>query len=467
MIQTEKIRVRFAPSPTGELHVGNARTALHNWLFARHSGGAFVLRIEDTDRARTFEIFEQGIIRDLKWLGLDWDEGPGAGGDYGPYNQYQRLDLYKSYLDELIRADRVYPCYCTDEELDIERKTLLGRGLAPRYLGRCRDLTAEERSKREVEGLKPAWRFRVGEGQIAFQDRVRGEMRFDCAALGDFIIVRSNGIPAYNFAVVIDDHLMRITDVIRGEDHLSNTALQLLLYRALGFEPPRFAHHSLILGKDRSKLSKRHGSVAVKEFREQGFLPEALMNYLALLGSSAADGKEVASRDELVTAFTLDRTGKSGAIFDEDKLRWMNGVYIRQTGTEALTEKLIPFIQRAGYDVEAVSMARLRAMIDAVRENLLLLSDIDRELTPFFDDKFHLSPRGRAGARRSAGKGLRQGLPRSAASRANTGSRRLRRPDECSQNPDWPQRQAALPAHPRRPDWRAAWTGVGQDLPAA
>ena len=388
---SQKIRVRFAPSPTGELHVGNARTALFNWLFAKHHGGRLVLRIEDTDRARTSDEFEKGILRDLKWLSIDWDEGPEKDGDCGPYHQFQRLDIYKRYLQQLIDADQVYPCYCTDEELEIERKALLAKGLAPRYLGRCRELGPEDRARLEAQGRKPAYRFRIGEGQIVFQDLIRGPMRFDARAIGDFIIVRSNGVPAYNFAVVIDDHFMQISHVIRGEDHLSNTALQLMLYRALGFQPPQFAHHSLILGKDRSKLSKRHGSVAVKEFREKGILPEALLNYLSLLGSSQADGKEIASREEIVRGFSLDRAGKSGAFFDEDKLKWLNAVYIRSMDTARLVEQLAPFIRKSGYEYDTLDKKRLCAIVDALKGNLILLSDIEGELAPFFETSFRLT----------------------------------------------------------------------------
>ena len=388
---TDKPRVRFAPSPTGELHVGNARTALFNWLFAKHHGGSFILRIEDTDRARTSEVFEKGIIRDLKWLSIDWNEGPEKNGNFGPYHQFQRLDLYEDYLQKLIRADMVYRCYCSEEELEIERAALLSKGLAPRYLGRCRKLDRQEQMRLEAEGRKPSYRFKVGEGEIVFTDLIRGPMKFNCRDIGDFIIVRSNGIPAYNFAVVIDDHLMKVSHVVRGEDHLSNTALQILLYNALGFEKPEFAHHSLILGKDRSKLSKRHGSVAVKEFREKGILPEALLNYLSLLGSSQADGKEVLSSSEIIAGFSLERAGKSGAIFDEDKLKWLNGIYIRNLEPDRLTEALVPFIQRCGYDYEKMDKPRLLAIIKVIKDNLVLLTDIGRELAPFYDETFKIS----------------------------------------------------------------------------
>jgi nondiscriminating glutamyl-tRNA synthetase len=384
-------RVRFAPSPTGQLHVGNARTALFNWIFARRCGGHFVLRIEDTDQERVTKIYEKSLMEDLRWLSMNWDEGPEAGGKFGPYHQIERIHIYESYLKKLIADDNVYPCYCSDEELEAERTGLLAMRLAPRYTGKCRKLTDQERKKLEMEGKKPAFRFKVAKGAIDFDDLIRGAMKFKGEALGDFIIVRSNGIPAYNFAVVIDDHLMKITHVIRGEDHLSNTALQLVIYRALGFHPPQFAHHSLILGKDRAKLSKRHGSVSVREFREKGILPEALLNYLALLGSSLEDGKEIASIHEIIDMFSFDRAGKSGAVFDENKLRWLNAIYIRHDDIEKLIERLTPFIREAGYDVEVFDHSWLCQVVEAVRDNLVTLCDIGDCLDIFFDEKCRIS----------------------------------------------------------------------------
>jgi nondiscriminating glutamyl-tRNA synthetase len=387
----EKPRVRFAPSPTGDLHVGNARTALFNRMFARHYGGEFIVRIEDTDAVRTSKDFERRILEDLRWLAIDWDEGPGAGGEKGPYHQRERLDLYDHYLKKLLRAGCVYLCYCTEEELEAERADLVFRKMTPRYMGKCRNLNDSDRRTLAEQGRKPSYRFRVGTGWIEFDDLIRGAMKFDAGAMGDFIIVRSNGIPAYNFAVVVDDHLMSISHVIRGEDHLSNTALQLLIYRALDLKPPLFAHHALILGKDRSKLSKRHGSVAVREFRERGILPEALVNYLALLGSSFSGGREVCPLEEMVSSFSLDRAGKSGAIFDEDKLKWLNGIYIRQGDLHSLTERLLPFIRAAGYDVDTVDRLWLERVVDAVRSDLAMLSDIGDHLDIFFDDRYALS----------------------------------------------------------------------------
>lgn len=384
-------RVRFAPSPTGELHVGNARTALFNWMFARHHGGSFILRIEDTDESRSALSYQINLFDDLNWLGLDWDEGPRKNGSCGPYKQSERLDIYKEHLQKLIEADLVYPCYCTEEELEEERQNLILSKRMPRYMGKCRNLTVEERKAKEKEGRKPSFRFKVQPQAIEFEDLIRGVMRFEADAIGDFIIVRSNGMPAYNFAVVIDDHLMKITHVIRGEDHLSNTALQIMLYRAFGFEPPAFAHHSLILGKDRAKLSKRHGSVSIGEFRKQGFLPEALINYLGLLGSSFTDGKEILSREEMIDGFTLERASKSGAVFDEEKLRWLNAIYIRNCETGDLVKRLKPFLEKSGFDNEKIHAEWFIPVVKLVKTDLITLADIGSHIDIFFDEKYSMT----------------------------------------------------------------------------
>jgi nondiscriminating glutamyl-tRNA synthetase len=387
----DKPRVRFAPSPTGELHVGNARTALFNWMFARHHGGDFILRIEDTDESRSALSYQINLVDDLIWLGLDWDEGPQKGGNYGPYKQSERLDIYASHLQKLVAADLVYPCYCTEEELEEERQALILSKRMPRYMGKCRKLTPEQRKQKEKEGRRPSFRFKVSDGTIQFDDLIRGAMKFEGTAIGDFIIVRSNGMPAYNFAVVIDDHLMGITHVIRGEDHLSNTALQTMLYKAFGFTPPTFAHHCLILGKDRAKLSKRHGSVSVGEFRKQGILPEALMNYLGLLGSSFTEGREVLSRREMITAFSLERASKSGAIFDEEKLHWLNAIYIRNCATGDLVRRLKPFLEQAGYKTATLDPAWFNGVVDLIKSDLTNLSAISSHIDIFFDDKFAIT----------------------------------------------------------------------------
>ena len=391
-----KPRVRFAPSPTGELHVGNARTALFNWMFARHHGGSLVLRVEDTDESRSDIAYQLSLFDDLNWLGLDWDEGPNKGGDYGPYKQSERLAIYKEYLQKLIASDGVYPCYCTEEELEEERQNLILSKRMPRYMGKCRNLTADEREKREREGKKPSYRFKIDSQTIEFEDLIRGAMRFESDAIGDFIIVRSNGMPAYNFAVVIDDHLMNITHVIRGEDHLSNTALQIMLYRAFGFEPPAFAHHSLILGKDRAKLSKRHGSVSIGEFRKQGILPEALINYLGLLGSSFTDGREVLSRNEMIEGFALERASRSGAVFDEEKLRWLNALYIRNSRAADLIDRMKPFLEKSGFREGVVDSERFEKIIELVQTDFTTLADLDRHIKIFFDDRYELSAEAKA-----------------------------------------------------------------------
>lgn len=386
-----KARVRFAPSPTGELHVGNARTALFNWMFARHEGGCFILRIEDTDESRSSLSYQTGLIEDLKWLGLAWDEGPDIGGAYGPYRQSERLDLYEAHLKKLVDADLAYPCYCTEEELEEERQTLILAKRMPRYLGKCRKLGEKEREALAASGRKPSYRFKVPQTTIEFHDLIRGPIRFEGEAMGDFIIVRSNGMPAYNFAVVIDDHRMAVTHVIRGEDHLSNTALQIMLYRAFGFDEPAFAHHCLILGRDHAKLGKRHGSVSVGEFRRQGFLPEALVNYLGLLGSSFAGGREILSRDEMIEAFSLSRASKSGAVFDEDKLRWLNAAYIRNDSTDNLLVRLEPFLRAAGYRLETLDAVWLKDVLETVKGELTTLAEIGDHIDLFFDERYALS----------------------------------------------------------------------------
>lgn len=383
--------MRFAPSPTGELHIGNARTALFNWLFARHHNGTFVLRVEDTDEARSDVVFQNNLYEDLKWLGLDWDEGPVKDGAYGPYRQSERLDIYKRHLISLMERNLVYPCYCTQEELEEERQNLILSKRMPRYMGKCRNLTDAEKNKKKNEGRVPSFRFKIEPQVIEFQDIIRGTVCFESEAIGDFIIMRSNGMPAYNFAVVIDDHLMDITHVIRGEDHLSNTALQLLLYKAFGYKPPVFAHHSLIFGKDRTKLSKRHGSVSVGEFRKKGILPEALLNYLGILGTSYPNAQELLSREELIKHFSIERASKSGAVFDEDKLHWLNAIYIRNTEKKDLLLKSLPFIESAGYDISGVDENWLIQIIDLVKTDLVSLSDIGSHLDIFFDDKFKIT----------------------------------------------------------------------------
>lgn len=387
----DKPRTRFAPSPTGELHVGNARTALFNWMFARHWGGNLILRIEDTDESRSALSYQINLLDDLKWLGLDWDEGSGKDGAHGPYKQSERLDIYSDHLKKLMDSDLVYPCYCTEEELDEERQTLILSKRMPRYMGKCRNLSDAEREALVAQGRKPSYRFKVPPTSIELNDLIRGPIKFEGESIGDFIIVRSNGMPAYNFAVVIDDHLMAITHVIRGEDHLSNTALQIMLYRAFGYQPPAFAHHCLILGKDHAKLSKRHGSVSVGEFRRRGFLPEALLNYLGLLGSSFTDGREIFSQSEMIEVFSLERASKSGAVFDEGKLRWLNAIYIRSLATDELIMRLQPFLHEFGFQPETLDPEWFKNVIEIVKDELTTLADIGGHIDLFFDDRYEIS----------------------------------------------------------------------------
>ncbi len=346
------IRVRFAPSPTGFVHVGNARTALFNYLYAKHNNGVFVLRIEDTDIERSKKEYETNLIKDLKWLGIEWDEGPDKDGEYKPYRQSERIEIYKKFALELIEKGNAYYCFCTPEELEQEKQKVIKEGRAPGYSGKCRNLDINESKKRIKNGELAAIRFKIPKNtQIKFKDIVRGDMEFDSNLLSDPVILRSNGMPAYNFSVVIDDSLMKISHVIRGEDHLSNTARQVLIYKALGFEVPVFAHLSMVMGEDNTKLSKRHGSTSLIEFKENGYLPEALFNYLALLGWSSGDDREIFTKKELIKEFNLMRVSRSAAIFDYKKLQWLNREHIRKLNDSILGKKVFEFL-KSEYEIE-------------------------------------------------------------------------------------------------------------------
>lgn len=369
------VRVRFAPSPSGSLHVGNVRTALFNWLFARKNRGLFILRIEDTDVERTFQSAYQGILEDLSWLGLNWDEGP--------YRQSERLDIYKGYALRFLEEGLAYKCFCSPEELEKEREEAIKEGRPPRYSGRCANLSPEEVSKLEAKGVPYSIRFRIPkDAYFIVDDIIRGRIEFDVNAItGDFIILRSDGMPTYNFAVVIDDYLMNITHVIRGEDHLSNTPRQLLIYKALGVDPPRFAHLPMIVGSDRSKLSKREGSLSIKELREQGFLPEGVVNYLALLGWSPK-GEEIKTLDELIEEFSLEDVSPSPSAYDPAKLRWINRQHIMRLDEEKLLEYAEPFLKGLNnYPKDWL----LRA-INSIKEYAETLSDI-----PQYIERYYLS----------------------------------------------------------------------------
>jgi len=386
-----EVRTRFAPSPTGHLHIGGARTALFNYLFARRYGGKFILRIEDTDLERSSIESEKVIIESLKWLGIEWDEGVEVGGPHGPYRSTERVDIYKKYVDVLFEKGYAYHCYCTEEELEAQRQQLLSQGQMPRYLGKCRNLTEEQKRRFEQEGRKPTVRFKVPEGvKIIVHDLVRGDVEFMSDDIGDFVIVKSDGIPTYNFAVVIDDHLMKISHVIRGEEHLSNTPRQILIYNALDLNLPQFAHVSLILGKDRTKMSKRHGSTWVEQYKEQGYLKEGLINFLALLGWSPPEDKEIFDMDYLIKNFSLDRVSKNPAIFDIDKLNYINSQHIKLKSLDELTQMCIPYLIEAGYVTQKDAEEKfewLKKIVKSVYEGLDYLSQIKDKVDIFFNNE--------------------------------------------------------------------------------
>jgi len=373
---TNSVRVRYAPSPTGYPHVGNIRTALFNWLFARHYGGSFIVRIEDTDVARTVKGAVEAILNGLRWLGLDWDEGPEVGGKYGPYVQSQRLELYHEAAQRLISQGNAYYCYCSSQRLEEMRAEQAKRKQPPGYDRRCRDLSLEERRRKEAEGITPVVRFKTPlEGQTRFNDLIRGEVVFENSTIDDFVLLKSDGYPTYHLANVVDDHLMEITHVLRAEEWLSSTPRHLMLYQALGFEPPQFAHLPMILGTDRSKLSKRHGAVSITEYHEQGYLPEAMVNFLSLLGWSLDDKTEVLSRQQLIDGFSLERVSRTAAIFNKDKLDWMNGVYIRSLTLEDFTQRALPFL-----DSNLPLEVKRPLSIDYVRQIMPLIQERARTL---------------------------------------------------------------------------------------
>ncbi len=378
-------RVRIAPSPTGPLHIGTARTALFNYLEARHTGGTFILRLEDTDQTRSTTEFEKDILDGLHWLGLHWDEGPEVAGEvargpYAPYRQMLRLPSYAEAAERLLAADQAYPCYCTADELAADRKAQEEAKRPPRYVGRCATLTADERAAREAEGRQGALRFRVGTGVVGFDDIVRGHVEFDVSNLGgDFVIVRGDGSPLYHFTVVVDDSAMQISHVIRGEDHLSNTPKHILLFRALGYPEPRFAHLPLILNPDRTKMSKRKSQTAIGDYIAQGFVREALVNYLALLGWATGTEEEVLSIDEIVERFDLTAVHKGGAVFDRERLEWLNGQWIRRLEPDELIDRLRPFVEAelaAGRIDRMPADDEIRALLPVITERLPTLGAI-------------------------------------------------------------------------------------------
>ncbi|MBI5400322.1 glutamate--tRNA ligase [Candidatus Saganbacteria bacterium] len=387
------VRVRFAPSPTGALHIGGARTALYNWLFARHHGGKFILRIEDTDRERSTLEANQAIFHGLDWLGLDWDEGPNADGAHGPYFQTQRQDIHHRYIEQLIGAGKAYYCFCSPDELCRKREEATARKEAPRYDGHCRRLTAAEVKNRLAIGDPKVVRFllpTIGDTTVA--DLIRGPVTFKNEVLDDFVILKSDGFPTYNFACVIDDHLMEISHVIRGDDHLSNTPRQILLYQAFGWSLPKFAHIPMILGNDKARLSKRHGAASVIVYRDIGYLPEAMLNYITKLGWGHGD-QEIFSRTELVEKFTLGGINKSPAVFDPDKLNWLNGKYIRAILPERLFDLCEPLLL-AAYGPQ--DLAYLKRVVSAFHDRLVLIPDIVNLSRYFFQDDFTYDEAGAA-----------------------------------------------------------------------
>jgi len=388
------VRVRFAPSPTGSLHVGNVRTALFNWLLARKSGGTFILRIEDTDADRSEAAYEEALMEDLRWLGLDWDEGLGEGGDFGPYRQTDRFDLYREKAARLLENGSAYYCFCSQEKLDAERQEQQERGLPVKYAGHCRQLSPAEVEHRIREGEKPTLRLKVREGEVGFEDLVFGPLAINASEIGDFILLRSDGSSQYNFACTVDDALMQVSHVIRGEGHLTNTFRQVLLYEALGLELPCFAHLSTILGPDGSKLSKRHGATSIGEFRERGYLPNALVNYLSLLGWTPPETEgEVLEIGQIIEHFDLSRVNRSPATFDQAKLNFINRSHLKKMAPEELADRVAPFLAAEGIvarDPSPEVMAWVRQSVEILEKYADKLGDFPglvRDLLSFDADQ--------------------------------------------------------------------------------
>jgi len=383
---TKPVRVRYAPSPTGYPHVGNIRTALFNWLFARHNGGSFIVRIEDTDVIRKVEGAVEAILEALRWLGMDWDEGPEVGGNYGPYFQSQRLKTYQAAAKRLVEQGDAYYCYCSPERLEEMRAEQIRLKQPPGYDRHCRGLSATESVLKWMSGTKRVIRFRTPlEKQTTFIDLIRGEVTFENATIDDFVLLKSDGYPTYHLASVVDDHLMGISHVLRAEEWLSSTPRHLMLYQSLGFEPPQFAHLPMLLGTDRSKLSKRHGAVSITEYQAPGYLPEAMINFLALLGWSLDDRTEIMSRRELIDNFSLERVSQTAAIFNREKLDWMNGVYIRSLNPDDFSQRALPFLERElpAEVTRPLSVDYVKRITPLIQERARTLAEVP-ELTKFF-----------------------------------------------------------------------------------
>lgn len=384
-----EVRVRYAPSPTGHLHIGNARTALFNYLFARSQGGKFIIRIEDTDQKRNVEGGEESQLRHLQWLGIDWDESIDKDGGYGPYRQSERNDIYKKYYDELLEKDLAYKCYCTAEELEEEREAQIARSEMPRYSGKCSHLSKEEEDKLIAEGREPSIRFRVPKGEIIkFDDMVKGEISFETDGIGDFVIVKKDGTPTYNFAVAVDDHLMKMTHILRGEDHISNTPKQIMIFNAFGWDVPLFGHMTLIVNENRKKLSKRDESIIqfIEQYKNLGYLPEALFNFIALLGWSPVGEEELFTKEQFIDIFDVNRLSKSPALFDMHKLKWVNNQYVKALDLDQVVALTLPHLQKAGKVSEQLSDEEntwVRKLIALYHEQLSYGAEIV-ELTELF-----------------------------------------------------------------------------------
>lgn len=392
---TEEIRVRYAPSPTGFPHVGNIRTALFNWLFARHNKGSFIVRIENTDTARTVEGAVEAILDGLRWLGMDWDEGPDIGGDYGPYFQSERLKIYQAAAKQLVEQGDAYYCYCTPERLSEMRAEQIRCKLPPGYDRHCRQISATNNVLKFISGSKRVIRFRTPmEKHTTFTDYIRGEVTFENAKIDDFILLKSDGFPTYHLASIVDDHLMKISHILRAEEWLSSTPRHLMLYKALDYKPPHFVHLPMLLGTDRSKLSKRHGAVSITDYQTHGYLPEAMMNFLALLGWSLDDKTEIMSPKELIASFSLKRVSQTAAIFNQEKLDWMNGVYIRNLSSKELSKLVIPFLERElpPEIKRPISVEYVEKITPLIQERVKKLEEVTGLTDFFFTEELDYQP---------------------------------------------------------------------------
>lgn len=389
----KEVRVRYAPSPTGFLHIGNARTALFNYLFARNQNGKFIIRIEDTDQKRNVEGGEASQLKYLNWLGIDWDEGVDVGGEFGPYRQSERNHIYETYYKELLEKGLAYKCYCTEEELEQEREAQMAKGETPQYSGKCRHLSSEEQQKLEAEGRKPSIRFKVPQGKVySFHDMVKGDVSFESDGIGDHVIVKKDGMPTYNFAVTVDDHLMEMTHVLRGDDHISNTPKQLMIYEAFGWEPPTFGHMTLIVNESRKKLSKRDGSIIqfIEQYEELGYIPEALFNFIALLGWSPEGEEEIYSKEDFIKIFDSKRLSKSPALFDKQKLAWMNNQYMKKLELDRVIDITLPHLVKAGLVSENRTQQEdqwVRELIALNQERMSYGAEIVEQSQIFFNDE--------------------------------------------------------------------------------